>query len=363
MVRVSTLRRPWGLAVSAVAAFAVVALLAVPARAGVANEGIPGAPAGNPLAGLPWGNYNGPGDELFPTYWGTTGVTRSLLGKIALAPRMRWFGSWYPDDTAQQSASDYIANSTGGRDDVLSQIAIFRVEPWEDNACRRLPTAAERASYRSWIDAFAAGIGSSRVALVLQPDLPFALCIPHHSHLPLQLVAYAARVFGGLPHTTVYIDVGAADWPSVSQAVSMLRAAGIRYARGIALNITHYDSTTRQIVYGSHVAGALARAGFRGRHVVINTAQNGRPFTFQQYHGNFLFVPACRSRASRFCLTLGVPPTTDVSNRRWGLSREVRRLAARVVDAYLWIGRPWLDSLNEHLDVARALSLARTSPF
>src|SRR5947209_1504762 len=250
------------------------------ARAGVANAGIPGAPAVNPLAGLPWGTYDGPTDEVFPTYRATGGETHRLLGMIALRPRMRWFGSWYPDDTARQSASEYIANSTLGRDGVLSQIAIFRVDPWEDDACRRLPTAAQQASYRRWIDEFAAGIGSSRVALVLQPDLPFALCTPHRSPIPLRLVAYAARKFAGLPHTTVYLDSGAADWPTVGQAVWMLRAAGIRYARGFALNATHYDSTQRQIDFGARLASGLARAGYRHRHFVINTSQNGHPFTF-----------------------------------------------------------------------------------
>jgi endoglucanase len=363
MLRMSTFRGFWRLGLAGLAALLVAALGAGSARAGVANAGLPGAPASNPLAGLPWGNYDGPGDEVFPTYRGTSGETQRLLGKIALQPRMRWFGSWYPDDTARESVAEYIATSSRGRADVLSQMAVFRVEPWEDDACRRLPTAAEQASYRSWVDDFAAGIGSSRVALVLQPDLPFALCVPHHSQVPLKLVAYAARVFGKLPHTTMYIDVGAADWPSIRQAVSMLRAAGIRYARGIALNITHYDSTARQIAFGSQVVSALARAGYRGRHVVINTAQNGHPFTFQQYHGNFLFVPPCRSRSSRHCLSVGIPPTTDVASRRWGLSRSARRLAARVVDAYLWIGRPWLDSSSQHLDVGRALALVRTSPF
>jgi endoglucanase len=346
-----------GLAVLA-ASFATVA-----AQAGVANAGIPGAPAGNPLARLPWGTYDGPTDEVFPTYRATGGETHRLLGMIALRPRMRWFGFWYPEDTARQSASDYIADSTRGRDGVLSQIAIFRVDPWEDDACHRLPTAAQQASYRRWIDDFAAGIGSSRVALVLQPDLPFALCIPHRSPMPLLLVAYAARKFAALPHTTVYIDSGAADWPTVGQAVWMLRAAGIRYARGFALNATHYDSTQRQIAFGARLVGALAHAGYPHRHFVINTSQNGHPFTFQQYHGNFLFVAACGTRASGRCLSLGIPPTTDVANRRWGLSPMARRTAARLVDAYLWVGRPWLDSQNQYLDLARALALARTTPF
>ena len=202
------------------------------------------------------------------------------------------------------------------------------------------------------------------MALVLQPDLPLALCAPHHSKIPLQLVSYAARVFNALPHTTVYIDVGAADWPTVGQAVALLRGAGIRSARGFALDATHYDSTERQIMFGQKIVRALAAAHIPGRHFVINTAQNGRPFTYQQYRGpDFNNAAACVSRTQRRCVALGIPPTTDVSNPRWGLSAKARAIARRLGDAYLWVGRPWLDGQDEHFDVQRALALARTTPF
>jgi endoglucanase len=334
------------------------------ARAGVANAGLPGAPASDPLAGLRWGNYTGPQDEVFPAYNAAGGRQRQLLGRIALRPRVRWFGSWYPDGSIERVIRDYIANVTGGDPSVLAQLAVFRLVPWEHEACRRLPTAAEQASYRAWIDAAAAGIGSSRVALILQPDLPFAVCVPRSSRLPLQEVAYAARVFSALPHTSVYIDTGAGDWPTVPVAVSLLRGAGVAYARGFALNATHYDATDREIAFGARVAGALAKAGIPGRHFVINTASNGRPFTFQQYHGpNFDNAAVCRSRSAQRCVTLGIPPTTEVASPAWRLPAAARRAAGRLVDGYLWFGRPWLDDQNDPFDLRRSLALAETTPF
>jgi endoglucanase len=241
---------------------------------------------------------------------------------------------------------------------------VFRLTPWEHTACRQLPSAAQQSSYRYWIDQLAAGIGRARVALVLQPDLPFASCVPHHSQVPLRLVAYASRVLSALPHTTVYIDAGAADWATVGQAVSLLRAAGVRYARGFALNATHYDATGNEVRYAAAVARGLAKAGLPGRHAVINTSSNGRGFKAQQYHGStYDNANACTSRSQQRCVTLGIPPTTDVASPRWGLSAATRGLASRYVDAYLWIGRPWLYNQSDPFLPARAELLAATTPF
>jgi endoglucanase len=351
-----------------VALLAVAALLAglqaAPARAGVANAGLSGPRHADPLAGLPWGNYSGPQDEVFPAYDAASGHDRVLLARIALRPRARWFGAWYSDAQIGPTIGRYLANVTGGNPDVMAQAAVFRLVPWEHAACSQLPTAAQQASYRTWIANFAAAVGSARLAVILQPDLPFALCAPGRGRLDLQLVAAAARTLTALPHTTVYIDVGAADWPSVGQAVSLLRAAGVAAVRGFALNATHYDATSREIEFGARVARGLAREGIPNRHFVINTASNGRPFTYQQHPGAiFDNAPVCRSRASRACVTLGIPPTWQVSSPRWGLSRTDRALADRYVDAYLWYGRPWLDNQSDPFDLRRSLQLAATTPF
>ncbi len=343
----------------------LVAVCAGPARAGVVNAGLPGASGHDPLAGLRWGDYSGPLDEVFPAYRGASGSQRRLLGLIALRPRMRWFGDWYADDQAQETARQYIADVTGGDGAVMAQMAVFRLDPWEGEACHALPTGAQQASYRTWIRGFAAGIGSARVALVLQPDLPFALCAPGHGATALGLVAYGARVFSALPHTTVYIDAGAGDWPTVGQASWLLRHAGVRYVRGFALNATHYDTTENEIRFGARVVSALTHAGLRGKHFVINTSSNGRGFTYQQYGdpGTFDNARVCASIRSRRCATLGIPPTTDVADAHWGLSRTARGLARRDVDAYLWIGRPWLINQADPFSLSRSLALAATTPF
>jgi endoglucanase len=239
-------------------------------------------------------------------------------------------------------------------------VAIFRLTPWEGAAC---PSGswnrADQASYRTWINNFAEAIGSSRVALVLQPDLAFAMCAP--SRVPLQLINYAARRFTALPHTTVYIDGGVHYWPSFNQAVSMLAQAGVGYTRGFALNTTEYDSTGAEIEYGARLAGALAARGIRNKHFVINTAENGAPFLNGQYPGNVANPRVCRNRFDRICATLGIPPTTRVASPRWGLSGRDRGLAARYVDAYVWVGRPWLDYGSDPFDLHRALGLAASS--
>ncbi len=344
-------------------ALLVLASTPAPALGGVANAGIPGAPADDPLAGMPWGDYHGPLDGIDPAWRAARGRNRRLLAKIALRPSAHWFGAWDSDATAADLARQYISASTHGRPDALTQVAVFRLDPWEQPACSHLPTPAQQASYKTWIDNFAAGIGDSRVALILQPDLPFASCAPGGSLLPLQLVAYAAQVFSSLPHTTVYIDGGARDWEPVGKAVWLLKNAGVAYTRGFALNNTHYDSTGAELTFGAAVARRLAKAGVPNLHFVINTAENGAPFLRYKYRGNKLNPAVCRTRHARACVTLGIPPTWHTALARWRLSSRQRHLAAQFADAYLWIGRPWLLDGSYPFERDRALGLAASTPF
>jgi len=362
--------RTWR-AVLAAAAAAALAAGPLAAPAGAAGPQRPAAAnpnPSNPLANITWGNYAGSADEVFTAYNQATGSTKTLLGKIAFKPRVRWFGPWIADDKINSVMRQYIDNVTGGKPNVLVQMAIFRLVPWEGEATKRLPTKAEIASYKTWISNAAQAIGSTHVAMILQPDLPIALKVPHHSHWAQNLVAYAARQFGKLRNTAVYIDVGAADWPTVAQAVSLLKASGQSLARGFALDATHYDSTASEIAYGSKVVAALNRAGVRNKHFVIDTADNGKPFTYLQYFakhpgGNFDNAQTCRSKTETRCVTLGIPPTTQVGLAKWHLPAGDVPLAKKNCDGYLWFGRPWLFNQADPFVMSRALAVARTTPF
>ena len=322
---------------------------------------------GNPLAGHPMGVYKGPGELAWAPYERATGQRRALLGKIALRPKMRWFGQWTGSGAElARKVRTYIAASTGGDPDVLAQMAIFRMKPWEHDACKRLPTRAEKVAYRQWINTFAAAVGNARTAIVLQPDGPFVLCAPHGSKVPAHLIRYAAQRLSQLPNTSVYIDGGAADWPRYHPEVSaqFLIDDGIEFVRGFALNSTHYVAVEDDIAFGTQVVAELAKRGVRGKHFVINTSSNGRGFNFGDARGSHPDnAKVCTTTTERTCVTLGIPPTTDVADQRWGLSPKRATQAAAHVDAYLWIGRPWLFMQADPFVASRALAMARTTPW
>jgi hypothetical protein len=143
----------------------------------------------------------------------------------------------------------------------------------------------------------------------------------------------------------------------------MLEQAGIRRVRGFSMNDTQYDSTSRELEWGAKVESALSSRGINGKRFVVNTAESGAPFLYGQYQGNHDNPRACTSRRDKICATLGIPPTWQVTSPRWGLSGGDRGIAGRYVDAYLWIGRPWLDNGSYPFDLRRALAMAATTPF
>lgn len=330
-----------------------------------ANAGLPGASTTNPLAGMRWGVYRGSLDDLYSAWQSAHGKDKTLLAKEALQPLMYWFGSWDQDSLAGQVAQQYIQAQTGGNPSVLSQMAIFRADPWEGASCKELPTAEQVASYKDWVNNWARGIGDSRVAMDLQPDMPFLNCTPDHSQVPAEEINYAAQVFSALPHTTVYIDAGASDWQSVSSVVSLLRESGVQYTRGFALGATHYASIADELLYGRRVIRALAAEGITGMHFIINTAQNGRPFTVQNDLAEFQNAKPCATAQSTQCVTLGVPPTTDVAGNPTadGLNKQEAAIAEQFCDAYLWFGRPWLRKQDAPFELNQALQMAATTPF
>lgn len=330
-----------------------------------ANAGLPGASSTNPLAGMTWGVYRGPLDQLYDDWRSAHGVDKKLLAKEALQPLAYWFGSWNQDALASDVVRSYIQSVQNGNPNALVQMAVFRVDPWEHKACVQYPSAEQVASYKDWVDNWALGIGDARVAMILQPDLPFEACEPDHSQVAAQEVAYAAQVFSALPHTTVYLDAGASDWERVEDIVPMLRESGIQYTRGFALGATHYDSTAHELVYGRKVVQELAAAGIPNMHFVINTAQNGKPFTTQLYPKEFRSGAPCTSATEEHCVTLGIPPTYKVAADPTAddINGAQAAIAAKLCDGYLWFGRPWLYLQAKQFMPNWALQLAASSPY
>jgi hypothetical protein len=349
-----------------------VLLLALTAAA-AALVGTATAPAAarsgstNPLAGGTWGVYTGNQDGIYPAWEAATGTNKRLLAKIALRPRVRWYGSWIKRGDIRSYIHDDIVKTQNGDPNTLVQVAIFRLWPRGESHKDDPLTLADQSAYRAWIDAAARGIGNARVAMILEPDLGVSLT-GWRPAVRLRLARYAAQVFGKLPRTSVYLDAASPDWLTVDKAKSMVIAAGVRYTRGFALNATHYTSTPSNIDYGRSIGIALAHAGLPGKHFVVNTADTGRPFTGREYwakhpNGNFNNAEVCLDRTERRCVTLGIPPTSNVAAAAWQFSATINRWARNWCDAYLWYGRPWLHNQASPFDLQRSLQIARTTPY
>ena len=325
----------------------------------------------NPLAGGPWGVYTGGADGLYPAWQTATGDRKALLGKIALRPRVRWFGSWIPARDIADKLGDYIRTTQreAGTKDVLIQMAQFMLWPNGESAYKNALPDGYPAYYRSWVDQAAATIGDARVVLVLEPDLGISQKDgAWRPSVRMDMVAYAAKVFGALPNTTVYLEASSADWLRVDVARDMLLAAGVQDVRGFALGATHYTALGDEITYGRQLVASLAAAGAPDKHFVVDTADNGRPFTWPEYwakhpNGDFNNAETCQSTTEDKCDTLGIPPTSHVAAAKWGLTAVQRRAARQWVDAYLWFGRPWLYRQASPFDMQRALDIARTTPW
>ena len=93
----------------------------------------------NPLANRTWGVYKGSGDQAWTPYQRARGHKKQLLAKIALAPKAKWYGQWIPKNQITAKVRDHITNAQAGDPEALVQMTVFRLKPWEEEACRRLP--------------------------------------------------------------------------------------------------------------------------------------------------------------------------------------------------------------------------------
>ena len=177
------------------------------------------------------------------------------------------------------------------------------------------------SAYRSWISAFAAGIGAHHAAVILEPDaIAQALsgCLsPAETQERLALLHYAVGVLRSHPGVSVYLDAGNPGWiKSPSSLAAPLRAAGIAAASGFALNVSNFFATAPTIAYGQQVSRAVG--GPRSVHFVIDTSRNGNGAYGSGSKGLDWCNPPGRA--------LGPSPGS--------------KTASPLVDAYLWVKQP-----------------------
>lgn len=349
-----------------------VAVAASQAKAKKArNQKLVSRQVSNPASRLSgsWGIYKGPGDQAWKYYSKASSAEQDRLQWFMDQPKAGWYGSWVATSNVEQTFKRYIETSQAGDPNALVQITVFRMNPWYTASKHKKPTKKQIADYKKWIRLSARAIGDTRTALFLQPDSTFLRTVPDFK-LSSSLIRYAAKEYGKLPNTLVYLETGGHDWPhpgqgGVKEAVRLLDAQGMKYADGVVTNTTHYNKTAWDVRRVAAISKAFAKKGKKGVKGVVNTSSNGKGFEYGKYKGaDPDHAKACASKALKGnCVTLGIPPTTDVANPAWGMKAKDRRLAQKYVDAYMWVGRPWLYRQSSPFVPGRALQMVRTTPY
>lgn len=325
--------------------------------------------AANPQSKLSgqWGVYQGPA-TLDWKYWDSASrAQKQELQWFMDQPKAAWYGSWVPTSEVHKRVKRYIELSQNGDKQRLVQITIFRMDPWYTESRTKKPSKAQQADYKRWIRESARAIGDTPTALFLQPDSTFLKTVPNFK-LSSSLIRYAAKEYGKLPNTRVYLETGGWDWPApgqggVKEAVRLLEAQGMKYADGVVTNTTHYNKTSWDVQRIADISKAFEKKGIKGIKGVVNTSSNGKGFEFGKYKGPDPDHAWTCVQKKTTCATLGIPPTTDVANPKWKLPAKTNRQALKYVDAYMWVGRPWLYRQTSPFQFGRTQELIRSSPY
>jgi endoglucanase len=142
-------------------------------------------------------------------------------------------------------------------------------------------TGPSASGYEQWINQLAAAIGTGDDIVMVEPDgLPDIVrgCLSHtQSAERYQLLRYAMKQLGALPHARVYLDAGNPGmFSNPAPLAGPLDQAGVRYGDGFSANVSNFQWTNVVVTWSQRLEHDLG--GDLG--AVIDTGRNGRgPYT------------------------------------------------------------------------------------
>ncbi|MFF9279271.1 glycoside hydrolase family 6 protein [Streptomyces griseosporeus] len=240
--------------------------------------------------------------------------TPVIESRIADQPAAVWFADFQPGTVASRVRAVTSGAAAQGRVPVLVAYAI----PDRDCGGASQGGAPDLGAYDGWIDAFAAGLGSGEVIVVLEPDsIAQSECLSAGDRAArFASLARAGRVLKAAnPRARVYYDAGHSGWHPAAKQAALLRQAGAASAAssdGIFSNVSNFHRTADEIAYDRAVLDALGGPASLG--AVIDTSRNGA----------------------------GAPPDgewCDPAGRKLGRTPTLATGEERI-DAYLWVKLP-----------------------
>lgn len=196
-----------------------------------------------------------------------------INSRIASQPQGIWLSRYSPTTVTSDVSRVTAAAAAAGSVPVLVAYMI----PNRDCGGASAGGAPDIPSYDTWVQRFAAGLGSGRVIVILEPDslaLQTCLSAQQISERDAALSRAGQAIHAANPNAKVYLDTGHSNWNSPSDMAARLRAAGVTTSSdGIFTNVSNFRSTSDEVAYTKAILSALGNPG--NLHVVVDTSRNG----------------------------------------------------------------------------------------
>lgn len=192
----------------------------------------------------------------------------TLLGFIADESQ----GIWLTGNTLSDTGRVLTAMSNANADE-LPVFVLYSI-PSRDCGSHSAGGSRGAQEYLAWVEGVAQAASSGEAIFIVEPDaLTHTSCLSATEIVErLELVQNAVKILKNNVDSRVYIDAGHPYWLSVSSAVDRLRAAGIEFADGFALNTSNYHTTADNILYGNNI---ISRLALDEKRFVIDSGRNG----------------------------------------------------------------------------------------
>lgn len=139
--------------------------------------------------------------------------------------------------------------------------------------------AASKTAYEEWITGVAEGIGNRNAVIVIEPDalplLPDCLTSSQVSDLYAMLNYAVTQLTTLAPKALVYLDASHSNWQPYDVMAQRPNLAGVKKARGFALNVSNYRATSELKTFGDNISAYLNSSYGYSKPFIIDSSRNG----------------------------------------------------------------------------------------
>ena len=194
-------------------------------------------------------------------------TTKRIMSKLATTAAATWYGDW---NTSVRSDVNTVVSAAAAAQQV--PVLVTYNIPGRDCGNYSAGGSASTTAYQAWIKEFAAGIGSRKTIVILEPDALAQLdCLSGADQTArYQLLSFAVATLKSTTAAAIYLDAGNANWKSPEDMATRLKLANVAASDGFSLNISNFITTSSSTAYGHKLSALTAN-----KHFVIDTSRNG----------------------------------------------------------------------------------------